>query len=129
MPAIYITEDDITNKTFNRQTDTAKATYLSHANAEIEDMAIRLNVPIASIVTPIHYKIKRYAVQYALSVFAEDNIGFNNEDKDNDKYKDLFKRCQYLMQESRPSISSVMFTGEAQTGDNRSVRSIRLVGR
>ena len=127
MAGSYITAADITNKLFNRMTDAAKDTYVEHANNEIEDFAIRLGVSVADIAVPIHYKIKRYATQYALSVFAEDNIGFNQEDPEADKYKDMFKRAQYLMQESRPDVSIVTFTGGEQTPTNRSVRSVRLI--
>jgi len=127
MAGAYIARDDITNKLFSRQSDTAKNIYVDQANMEIEDFAIRLGVSVTNIVTPIHYKVKRYAVLYALSLFAEDNIGFNQETPDLDTYKDLFQRSQYLLQEARPDVSTVMFTGEAQTEINRSVRSIRLV--
>jgi len=127
MAGAYIVYADITNKLFSRQTDAAKDIYLAHANEEIEDFAIRLGAVVADIVDPIHYKIKRYAVNYALSLFAEDNVGLNQETPDTDVYQDLFKRSQYLMQETRPDVTLVMFTGGEQTPNNRSVRSIRLV--
>jgi len=125
----YITITDITNKLFSRLGDASKQVYVDKANIEIEDFSLRLGIPVADIVTPVHEKIIRYGTLYALSLFAEDNIGFNNSKgtSEGDVYDELFKRTRYLIQNVKPEIVAVMFNGETQTPDNRAVRSIRLV--
>ena len=74
----YIVIADIKNKLFNRLSDPLKQEYIDLANDELEDLAIRKGVAPADIVTPTHSKLIRYGVQYALSLFSEDRIGFNN---------------------------------------------------
>ena len=126
----YITSADITNKIFNRNPPTTISGYIDQANIEIEDLAIRKGVAVADIVTPVHVKIVRYGVQYALSLFAEDRIGFNSSEGDiqgEDVYDSLFKRSRYLLQNVKQDITAVMFTGEEQTQANRAVVSQIIV--
>lgn len=125
----YIVISDVTNKMFGvRFSDPTKQLYIDRANNELEDLAIRKGVQPEDIVTPIHYKLKEYAIQYSLSIFAQDNIGFNNEDVvGEDKYDSLFKRSRYLMQDIVNGITEVMFTGEEETLQNRAVLSQRLI--
>jgi len=126
----YITSADITNKIFNRNPIANVQTYIDQANIEIEDLAIRKGVAVADIVTPPHVKIVRYGVQYALSIFAEDRIGFNNSEGDiqgEDIYDSLFKRSRYILQNVKQDITPVMFTGAEQTPTNRAVMSQVIV--
>jgi len=133
MAGTYITSADITNKLFNRAyslNPTDIEVYISDANVEIEDLAIRKGVAVADIVTPIHVKIVRYGVQYAISLFAEDRIGFNNSEgqfQGEDVYESLFKRSRYLLQNVKQDINPVMFTGEPETVANRAVMSQVIV--
>jgi len=125
----YITSADVTNRLFNRQTEANKQIYIDMANDEIDDFAVRLGVK-DPIVTPIHEKIKRYAVQYAISIFAEDNIGANNSNgisEQTDVYEGLFKRTRYILQNLKPEIVYVMFTGGVEDTVNRAVRSTRIM--
>lgn len=121
----YITVDDVNNKLFSRFNDSTKTSYIAIANDELEDLAIRKGVDPSDIVAPIHFKLKQYAVNYAISQLAQDNIGVNTKDGaiGEDVYENLFKRTQYLLQNIKNQVTEVMFTGKVQTPENRAVRS------
>jgi len=126
----YITIDDIDNRVFKRLNDTSKQAYVDEANDELEDLAKRQGVDPADISLPIHVKLVRYAVLYALSRAGEDNTDFNNSDgysAGDDVYEKLFKRSRYLIQNIKLDITPVMFTGDVETIDNRAVTSQRIV--
>ena len=121
----YITIDDVTNKIFKKFNTESKQQAVDEANLELEDLAIRKGVDPADIITPIHFKLMQYATNYAVSQLAQDNIGVNTKDGaiGEDKYENLFKRTQYILQNAKNQITEVMFTGEVQTQSNRAVRS------
>lgn len=126
----YITSADINNKIFNRNPVDVRQIYIDQANVEIEDLAIRKGIAVEDISTPIHVKIQRYAVQYALSVFAEDRIGFNSSEGTvggEDIYDSLFKRTRYILQNVKQDITPVMFTSATETPLNRAVMSQVIV--
>jgi len=125
----YITPSDITNKIFNKFPDPTKQIYVDMANDELEDIAKRKGVDLANIVIPLHFKLKQYAVHYAVSQLAQENIGFNSQDGygGEDIYSDLFKREEYLLQNIKKGLNYVMFTGEEETPINRAVRSQRII--
>lgn len=95
--------------------------YIDSANVEIEDIAIRKNVPVADIMDPIHSKLKLYATNFALQQFAADRIGMNVRVGEVDVYDDLFKRSQYLINMYVPQITESVLTGVGQTNTTRSV--------
>lgn len=122
----YITSADINNKIFNRNPGDVRQIYIDQANVEIEDLAIRKGVEVADISVPLHVKIVRYGVQYALSVFAEDRIGFNNNEGTlggEDIYDSLFKRSRYILQNVKQDITPTMFTSATPTQANRAIAS------
>jgi len=121
----YIVPSDVTNKIFQKFSDGTKQLYCDRANDELEDLAIVKGVDPADIVTPIHFKLQQYAIHYATSQLAQDNIGFNSKDGfgAEDIYSDLFKREQYLLQNLKQGITPVMFSGETETPENRATRS------
>jgi hypothetical protein len=126
----YITSADINNKIFNRNPVDVRQVYIDQANVEIEDLAIRKGIAVEDISTPIHVKIQRYGVQYALSIFAEDRIGFNNSEAEmggEDVYDSLFKRTRYILQNVKQDITPVMFTSATETPINRAVCSQVIV--
>ena len=127
--AIYITATDFTNINFNKSPLAVRQVYIDNANLEIEDLAERLGVmDITLIQTPIHYIIKRYAINYAHRIYAEDLIGCNDmEISGVDIYKDLFERSQYLINQLLPDITYEMITGNVLTRDDRSVSFGKLV--
>ena len=72
----YITIDDVTNKIFNKFSETTRQIYVDKANDEIEDLAKVKGVEdLTTIHMPLHNKLKDYAIHYAISQLALDNIG------------------------------------------------------
>ena len=125
----YITVADITNRLFKKTADIdvlKVADYINQANVEVEDIAIRKNVAIADIATPIHSKLKSYAVNYCLRQFAADRIGLNNTQSVGDVYKDLFDRSQYLMNLHKPEITASVLTQVNETATTRAVNFGRI---
>ena len=124
----YITLADVTNKLFNRFPEATRQLYIDIANEECEDLAKRRDVDPADITEETHFKLKQYLMHFALSQLAQDNVGFNNKDgfQGEDVYESLFKRSQFLLQNLKPEIVKVMFTGEKETPENRSVFSQAL---
>jgi hypothetical protein len=126
----YITIDDVTNKTFMRFPEATRQHFVDEANLECEDLAIRRGVDPTDIADETHFKLKKYLVNYTLSLLAEDNIGFNSKDgtfQGEDIYESLFKRSQFLLQDLKPQIVESVLTGVEQTPDNRAVFSQRIV--
>jgi len=124
----YIIPSDVTNRLFGGFTVETQQVYCDKANQELEDLAILKGVAISDIKTPIHLKLKDYAVNYAVVQLAQDNSGFNIDSNSmEDKYERLFKRTSYVLQGLHNSITSVMFTGDIETPENRAVYSQRIV--
>lgn len=127
----YIKIEDIHNKLWKKRLNepTILQVYIDAANVEIEDTAIRLNVEIADILDPIHSKLKEYAVNYALRLFAADNIGVNMKELSLgiDQYKDLFERSQYLIGFHKPELTYAVMTGDNQNSTTRAVSFGRTV--
>lgn len=125
----YIVVSDITNKSFTPFLEDTRQTYVDMANDFLEDMGRTRGIIAEDIAMPIHSVLKRHIINYALSVFAEDMIDTGadgSRTQTEDKYETLFKRTRYLMQESKLDIVDVMFTGDAETKENRAVESVRL---
>lgn len=127
--ADYITKDDITNINFNKTSESVRDLYVSYANKEIEDLAERLGVmDVTEIVTPIHYKIKKWAINMALSLYSQDLIGANSIDIGYvDLYKDMFERSQYLINQQQPDITYEMLTGTVTSRSDRTTSFGRVV--
>jgi hypothetical protein len=128
----YIVDADI-KQTLYRKTadiDVAKVQgYIDQANVEIEDVAIRKEVPIADIAVPIHSKLKLYAVNYCLRLFAADRIGLNVNASGKDVYKDLFDRSQYLINLHKPELNPAVLTQLNQNSQTRATRFGRTTRR
>jgi hypothetical protein len=121
--------DDMDNGLLARFPDTIRQKYVDYANEEILDLAKRFGVDPTTIQDPIHFKIKRHAINVALNMFAQDYIGVNNNQgvQGEDVYEELFKRTNYILQKSKLGLTKVMFTGEQETPENRAVQSVRIV--
>lgn len=122
MAGIYITLNDFTNINFNKSPIEVRQKYIDYANEEIEDLAQRVGVvDMTDIIIPIQYQIKRYGINYALSLYSQDLIGANEIDiGETDLYKDLFERSQYLINQTLPDITIEMFTGNIIHRNDRS---------
>ena len=124
----YITLNDVKTKLFNQFKEETRQIYIDKANLELEDLAILKGVAISDIKQPIHFKLKDYCVHYAVVQLALDNSGFNTDaNTQEDKYERGFQRETYVLQGIHSSITSVMFTGEVETPENRAVISQRIV--
>lgn len=90
--------------------------YLVEAENEVNDVAQRLGVrDITSIVQPLHYKIKRYAIVFVLMRLAQDKIGTNQPDIQLEKYRDLYAMYKEELKELYPQITYEMLTGNVDS--------------
>lgn len=90
--------------------------YLVEAENEVNDVAQRLGVrDITSIVQPLHYKIKRYAIVFVLMRLAQDKIGTNQQDIQLEKYRDLYAMYKEELKELYPQITYEMLTGNVDS--------------
>ena len=118
----YISEADIENRLWRKTADLNAAKvlgYISQANVEVEDLAIKKDLTVDQITVPIHSKLDFYAQNYALRQFAADRIGLNVQANGKDVYKDLFDRSQYLMNLHKPDLTETVFTQKNQNSTNR----------
>lgn len=124
-----LTVDDVDNVTFNKFPLAKREIYVGYANEEVRDVAIRLGADPEEIAEPLHFKIKRHAINVALNLFAQDHIGVNNDrgSAEDDIYDSLFKRTNWIKQKTRNSLSLIMFTGGTETTENRAVMSVRTI--
>ena len=100
--------------------------YLEEVDAEVNDLADKLGVDSTLIVSPIHYKIKRYAICYALMRLCQDKLGSNSvEVADQERYVVKYDIYKKELQELRGDITYEMFTGEILERKDR-VHSVRL---
>jgi len=85
--------------------------YLTEADSEVVDIAEILGVRnVSEIHTPLHYKIKRYAVVFVLMRLAQDKIGTNSADIAIEKYRDLYDMYRTELKELRNQITYEMVT-------------------
>ena len=87
----YILSTDITDsqaKAFVTASDSRVTTWLTRVDGEIESIAQEKNVLAANIVTPIHAKIKEYAMAYFCFQVFQDVFTTNNvETPEMEKYR------------------------------------------
>ena len=125
----YITVDDIHNDLFNRFSLETRQRYVDMANDEIEDVAKRIVGDDVTIVTPVHYQIKRFGVNFAVQQLCLDKADFNNDNGfgGEDKYERTFKRVSYVIQNIQKKLVAVMFTGDKENVVTRAVNSQRII--
>jgi len=86
--------------------------YLAEADSEINDVAEKLGVrDTASIKTPLHYKIKRYAIVFVLMRLAQDKIGTVSQDVAVEKYRDQYEMYKTELRGLSSQITYEMVTG------------------
>lgn len=87
--------------------------YLLEADNEVEDLAERLGIrDTDDIHTPLHYKIKRYAIVFVLMRLAQDKIGTNSPDVALEKYRDQYEMYKAELKDLFPQITYQMFTDQ-----------------
>lgn len=118
----YISRTDITD---NIASDFDLTAYITESTNEINDLAQRNGVSVDDIETdPLHYKVKRYAVCFALMRLCQDKMGTNNVDisaleKYTIKYDMYMKELKLL----REQITYEVLTGEIDELRDRAVVS------
>jgi hypothetical protein len=113
----YITTSDITDSTirnFVSGTDSRLSAWMANTDAEIESIAQERGLQATDIQTPIHYKIKEYAIAYYCYLVCQDCWGENTVDiPEQEVYKvklDYYlQKCNFL----RPNLTKNMFSYES----------------
>ena len=118
----YLNANDITS---NLAQGFDLTPYLEESDNEINDLAERLGVRDSDdIQTPLHFKIKRYGIEYVLTRLCEDKSGTNNPDSvEMDKYFALAEYHRRRANELQAMISVEMVTGDVNEIRDRAVRS------
>jgi hypothetical protein len=117
--ALYITTSDITDsiaRRFVSANDSRLDTWMERTDDEVDAVAMAINVSPENIQTPIHPRIKEYAIAYYCFLIFQDAYGCNEvEDDDNDIYKLKLTyyadRCAAL----RNQLTKEMFLYESGT--------------
>lgn len=100
--------------------------YIAEADQEINDLAERLGVRDTSDIetNPLHFQIKRYAIEYVLFRLCEDKAGIANPDSvEFDKYMTLTEYHKKRFGEYRSSIGREMITGNVNEIRDRATRT------
>lgn len=118
--AKYITTSDIGDslaRDFVAGTDSRLDMWMSNTDLEIESIAQEKGITASLIEkTPLHYKIKEYAVAYYCFLIFQDCFGENSvELAENEVYKAkltyYLEKCNFL----RPNLTKEMFYVEGST--------------
>jgi hypothetical protein len=123
--AKYIATTDVTDsvaRDFINGTDSRLDTWMANVDLEIESIAQEKDLATTEIETPIHYKIKEYAIAYYCFLIFQDAFGENAVEVDGQeihekKLKYYLEKCNYL----RPTLTKAMFstTGTSLTSSDR----------
>lgn len=103
--------------------------YLSMVNDEINDLAEELGVRDTTDIetSPLHYKIKRYAIYTFTRFVCEDMIGFNQLSlAEQDGYRVKLEITNQRLEDLKPQITVSMMTGDVNEVADRGVESVRL---
>jgi hypothetical protein len=88
---LYIATTDITDsiaRDFVSGNDSRLDIWMERTDEEVQALAMSLGVGVSSIVVPVNYRIKEYAISYYCFHIFQDCYGKNEvEDNDNDIYK------------------------------------------
>ena len=112
--AKYISTTDITDsvaRDFVNATDSRLDIWMQNTDFEIESIAQEKGILPADISkTPLHYKIKEYAIAYYCFLIFQDCFGENEvelsaEEVHNQKLKYYLEKCNFL----RPILTKEMF--------------------
>lgn len=116
--AKYITTAMITDsiaRDFISGTDTRLDTWMENTDLEIESIAQEKGVLAANIkITPLHYKIKEYAIAYYCflvfqDAFGENDVAVSENEVHHMKLKYYLDKCNFL----RPILTKDMFWQES----------------
>ena len=109
----YITASDISDTIASGFNLSSPYDYLTETDNEVNDLAEQLGVSTDSISTPLHYKIKRYAIVFCVMRLCQDKMGKNNPDlPEIEKYKIKYDQYAKELTQLRQEITYEMYTGE-----------------
>jgi hypothetical protein len=119
--ADYITISDITDTIATGFTTEMTNVYIPRSTEAVNDLAETQGIESEDIETnPVHFKIKRYAVAYALRELCLDKIGFNNvEIAEIEKYRIKYMEYNNRVNQLATQITPPMFTGEVDEAIDR----------
>jgi hypothetical protein len=123
----YITTADITDsvaRDFVADVDTRLTAWMTNTTAEIESIAQEKGVAVADIETPIHYKIKEYAIAYYCFLIFQDSFGENDVEVAEMEVHE--RKLQYYLEKCnalRPTLTKEMFSV-----DNASITPANRIG-
>ena len=86
--------------------------YIEESDLEVNDVAEKLGIRDTSLIsTPVHYKIKRYAIVFVQMRLAQDKRGTASQDVALDKYRDQQEMYEAELKRIYPQLTYEMFTG------------------
>lgn len=100
--------------------------YMDEADKEIEDLAEILGVRNTDDIetNPVHHKVKRFGVVFAMMRLCQDKIGTNNpEMSDMEKYVVLYNMYKKEYSDIKNEISVEMITGEVNEIRDRAINT------
>lgn len=106
----YITVADITDRIAEGIDMT---TYIMESDEAVEDLAEELGVDATDIdTTPLHHKVRRYAIIYSLMRMCQDALGVANIDNPlSNKYLIAYNMYKEQLAACRKQVSYEMLTG------------------
>jgi len=122
MSNTYISSDDITD---NIVSGFDLSAYLTESYKEIEDLAeekgVRTSTDIAS---PLHYKMKRYAICFVIMRLCQDKCGTNNVDiPELEKYVIKYNMYRKELAQLKDLITFEMITNSINSLRDRSIQT------
>ena len=129
MPTHYISSSDVTDKVVSAF-DVAAALegYYTETDNEVNDLAEKLGITDADdIATPLHHKLKRFAVTFFCMRVCQDKAGVNNVDMMGDKYAakyDIYRKENAAL---RTEVTYEMFVGDVEDAGDRSSTGTAII--
>jgi hypothetical protein len=118
----YISSDDITD---NIVAGFDLSAYLTEAFKEIEDLSEEKGVRDSDdIASPLHYKMKRYAICFVIMRLCQDKMGTNNLDiPELEKYVIKYNMYRKELAQLKDLITFEMITGNINALRDRAVQT------
>lgn len=115
----YITSADISNVHLKSFPVEILEPYIAEANVWIEDLGMSMGVNPTEMTSATDLRVKRYLSNYVNYRFAEDSIGVNDvEVQDDDIYLRMYNTYYKIAENLKPQITPEILTG---TADNNPI--------
>jgi len=118
----YITQQDFTDRIIE---DLDMTDYIVEADSAVNDLAEELGVrDTTDIETPVHWRVKRFAICYALMRVCQDHIGKAAADTPElNKYLIGYNIYKKEHDQVRQEITDAMLTGDVDEMRDRTIQS------